>query len=146
MIQNPADQFVDSPPEVDIAFDMVKRALPVAPIIIIVSGLIWGVGGAVSCALGVAVVLVNFVLAAGMLAAGARISVAMLMAATLGGFFVRMGLIGVVLYFVKGAPWVQMFPLLATILVTHLGLLLWETRFVSATLAYPALKPARKGA
>jgi len=146
MVQNPADQFVDSPPEVEIAFDMVKRSLPVAPVLIILSGLIWGVGGAVSCALGLALVLVNFVVAAGMLALGARISVTMLMAATLGGFFVRMGLIGVVLYFVQGTSWVVMFPLLFTILVTHLGLLLWETRFVSANLAYPALKPARKGA
>jgi hypothetical protein len=146
MIQNPADQFVDSPPEVEIAFDMVKRSLPVAPVMIILSGLIWGFGGAVSCALGLALVLVNFVLAAGMLAGAAKISVTALMAATLGGFFVRMGLIATVLYFVKSTSWVAMFPLLFTILVTHLGLLLWETRFVSANLAYPALKPARKGA
>jgi hypothetical protein len=34
-----------------------------------------------------------------------------------------------------------MVPLALTILVTHLGLLAWETRYVSATLAYPGLKP-----
>lgn len=146
MIQNPADHYVDSPPEIELAFDMVKRAVPVAPVLIIVSGLVWGFGGALSCAIGLAVVLVNFVLAAGMLAGAARISVTMLMAATLGGFFVRMGLIAGVIFAVKGTSWVAMFPLLFTILVAHLGLLLWETRFVSANLAYPALKPARKGA
>ena len=26
-------------------------------------------------------------------------------------------------------------------MITHLGLLFWETRYVSATLAYPGLKP-----
>jgi hypothetical protein len=31
--------------------------------------------------------------------------------------------------------------LAVTVLLTHLGLLAWETRFVSASLAYPALKP-----
>jgi len=34
-------------------------------------------------------------------------------------------------------------PLAVAILVTHLGLLFWETRYVSATLAYPGLKPRR---
>ena len=28
------------------------------------------------------------------------------------------------------------------LIVTHLGLLFWETRFVSATLAFPGLKPS----
>jgi len=38
-------------------------------------------------------------------------------------------------------------PLALTIGVTHLGLLIWETRYVSASLAYPGLKPRiEKGA
>ena len=146
MVQNPADHYVDSPPELEIAFDILKRALPVAPVAIIISGLVWGVGGALSCGIGFALVLVNFLVAGWMLAGAAKISVTMLMAATLGGFFLRMGLILGVLFAVKGTSWVEMFPLLFTVLVSHLGLLLWETRFVSANLAYPALKPARKGA
>ena len=32
-------------------------------------------------------------------------------------------------------------PFGVTIIVTHLGLLFWETRYVSASLAFPALKP-----
>ena len=35
--------------------------------------------------------------------------------------------------------------MLGTILITHVGLLMWETRYVSISLAYPGLKP-RKGA
>ena len=38
-----------------------------------------------------------------------------------------------------------MTPFLGTILATHVGLPMWETRHVSASLAYPGLKP-RKGA
>ena len=33
----------------------------------------------------------------------------------------------------------------ASIIVTHLGLLLWETKYVSASLAFPGLKPSKKG-
>jgi hypothetical protein len=29
-----------------------------------------------------------------------------------------------------------------TVIVTHLGLLFWELRYVSASLAFPGLKPA----
>ncbi len=32
-------------------------------------------------------------------------------------------------------------PLGLTIIVSHLGLLFWEMRFVSASLAFPGLKP-----
>jgi len=34
--------------------------------------------------------------------------------------------------------------LAVTILATHLGLLFWELRYVSASLAYPGLKPTSK--
>ena len=47
------------------------------------------------------------------------------------------------LWAVHGETWVSLKLLAITILVTHLGLLFWETRYVSATLAYPALKPRR---
>ena len=144
MLVNAADDFVDSPPEVEIARDMVRRALPVAPVFIIVSGLIWGLGGAASSAYGFALVLINFSLAAALLAGAARISHTMLMAASLGGFFLRMGVILGAVLLVQNTSWVVMAPLLITLLVTHLGLLLWETRYISATLAHPGLKPAQK--
>jgi hypothetical protein len=46
---------------------------------------------------------------------------------------------------VRDASWVELVPLGLTIVVTHLGLLFWEMRYVSATLAFPGLKPATKG-
>jgi hypothetical protein len=137
-------QYVDSAPEVDIARDLVRRGIPAAPIIIAASALIWGVDGALSSAYGVALVLVNFVIAAALLAWAARVSLTMLMIASLGGFALRMGLIVVAVLLVKDASWISLAALCITILVTHLGLLLWETRYVSASLAYPALKPQRE--
>ncbi|MGH9185350.1 MAG: hypothetical protein ACRD0U_06000, partial [Acidimicrobiales bacterium] len=52
------------PVERDIAFDIVRRGLPAAPVIILVAGLIWGADGAWSGAAAVALVLVNLVLSA----------------------------------------------------------------------------------
>jgi hypothetical protein len=44
---------------------------------------------------------------------------------------------------VRDAGWVELVPLGLTLIVTHLGLLAWEARSVSASLAFPALKPRR---
>jgi hypothetical protein len=144
MPESLATQYVDSPPELDIARDLVRRGLPAAPVIIAVSALIWGVDGALSSAYGVALVLLNFVIAAALLAWAARVSLTMLMVASLGGFALRMGLIVVAVLLVKDAGWISLPALCLTILITHLGLLLWETRYVSASLAFPALKPPRE--
>jgi len=137
--------YVEGSPEVDIATDMVRRALPVAPILVLICGLIWGIDGALSSAFGIGIVLVNFMVTAAVLSWSARISPTMLMAATLGGFIVRMALIVGAVMLVKGTSWASLVPLLLTVLVTHLGLLIWETRYVSMSLAFPGLKP-QKGA
>ena len=47
---------------------------------------------------------------------------------------------------VRNQPWIDLVALGVTVLVTHLGLLFWELRYVSASLAYPALKPGHKEA
>jgi len=141
----PTDQsHVEGSPELEIATDMVRRALPVAPVLLLVCGLIWGLDGALSSAYGLALVLLNFLIAAALLAWAARISPTMLMAATLGGFLARMILIVVAVMLVHHASWAVMAPMLITILVTHVGLLMWETRYVSLSLAYPGLKPAKE--
>ena len=131
-------------PERQVALDMVRRALPFAPALIILAALPWGLAGAASCAYAIALVVVNFLLAAWLLGAAARISYALLMAVALFGYLVRIGLIGVAVLAVKDASWVEPMPLGLTLIVTHLGLLLWELRYVSASLAYPGLKPTTK--
>jgi hypothetical protein len=127
--------------EAQVAGDMVKRMLPVLPVLVLVAGLIWGPDGAASGAFAVALVLANLALSAALLGWAARISLALLMGAALGGFALRLFLLAAVVWLVKDQPWVDITALGLTLVVTHLGLLIWETRHVSASLAYPGLKP-----
>lgn len=135
----------DVAPERDIAFDIVKRGLPVAPLLVAVGAIGWGMNGALSVGYGIAIVLINLVLSAVMLAWAARISPAAIMATALGGFLLRMILVVLALAAVRHLDWVAVVPLGMTIVITHLGLLVWESRNVSASLAFPGLKP-RTGA
>ncbi len=136
----------DSPPvERQIARDMVRRALPVAPVILIIAAAGWGSAGALSAGYALVLVLLNFLLAAAMLGWAARTSLSLLMIAALGGYLVRLALITGAVLAISGQSWFAPIPLGATIIVTHLGLLLWELRYVSASLAYPGLKPQQKG-
>jgi len=91
-------------------------------------------------------VVVNLLLAALALSWAARRSLTLLMAVALGGFAVRMGLVTVVMLLVKDEAWIDLVALGVTVLVTHLGLLFWELHYVSASLAFPALKPGPKEA
>ena len=132
--------------ETQLAFDMLKHAVPFAPVVVLLSWLVWGSKGAWSALLAVAVVVVNLLLSSLSLAWAARVSPTALMGVALGGFLVRMMLVTVVVIAVKGSAWVDLTALAVAILVTHLTLLIWETRYVGANLAYPGLKPPQKGA
>jgi hypothetical protein len=128
--------------EAQVAADMARRMLPVLPVLVVVAGLIWGVDGGLSAGFAVVLVLANLALSAALLGWAARISLALLMAAALGGFLLRLVLLTAVVWAVHDQSWVDIVPLGMTLIVTHLGLLIWETRHVSASLAYPALKPS----
>jgi hypothetical protein len=130
-------------PEVEreIAFDMLKRGVWFAPLVLIGATMIWGVEGAASAVLAIALVSVNLVLAALGLSWAAKRSLNTLMVMSLAGFAVRMGLVTAVLFAVRDADWVNMVALGVCVIVTHLGLLFWELRYVSASLAFPGLKP-----
>ena len=127
--------------EAQVVADMARRALPALPLLILVAGLVWGVDGALSAAFAVALALGNLVLSAVLLGRAARISLALLMAAALGGFLLRLVLLTAAVSAVADQPWVEIVPLGLTLIVTHLGMLIWETRHVSASLAFPGLKP-----
>ena len=127
-------------PEVHVSTDMIKRGLIVAPVLIAVCAVIWGGDGAWSAAYGIGLVLANFAIAAGIISIAARISLGLLMAATLFGYLIRLGLIFLAVYLVKDAAWISLPALGATIIVTHLGLLFWEMKYVAISLAQPGLK------
>ncbi len=130
-------------PEVGVTKDMVRRGLIVAPLLIVVCGFIWGMEGAYSSAYAIAIVLLNFSLAAALVATSARISLGLMMGAVLFGYLIRLGLIFLAVYLVKDASWISLPALGATIIVTHLGLLIWEMKFVALSLAHPGLKPTQ---
>lgn len=129
--------------EREVARDMIRRALPVAPVLILACSIPWGVDGGISSAYAVAIVLVNFALSAALLAWGARISLHVLMGVAMFGYILRLGLISAAVLLVKDQDWVSLVPLGLTLIVTHLGLLWWETRHVAASLAFPGLKPTK---
>jgi hypothetical protein len=135
-----------SAPERDLAFDMVKRAIPLAPLVVLVAAVVRGSDGAASAGVAVALVVVNLLVAAAGLAWAATRSPATLMGTALGGFLLRMVLVVVVIALVRDQSWVDLPTLAVAVLATHLGLLAWETRYVSANLAYPSLKPTAKEA
>lgn len=134
-------------PATAVALDMVKRGLPLLPVGMILGALFAELDGALSVAFGMAIVLVNLVLSAALLGWASRISFAMVASVALGGYVLRLGLIFLAVWLVKDMSWVAMVPLGVTIIVTHLGLLFWEMRHVSASMANPGLKPkiSKKG-
>lgn len=130
-------------PEAQVARDMIRRAVYAAPVLIGICAAMWAIPGGISSAYGIAIVLGNFALSAAMLAYTARISLALLMGAALFGFLLRLGLIFVAVLVVRDASWINLPALGLTLVVTHLGLLFWELRYVSLSLAHPGLKPER---
>jgi hypothetical protein len=130
-------------PEVEVSTDLVKRGVIVAPVIVAICGVIWGLDGVWSSMYGIALVLANFALAAAVIAVTIRISFTMMLGGVLFGYLFRLGLIFVAVFAVRDADWISLPALGATIIVTHLGLLVWELKYVALSLAYPGLKPLR---
>ena len=129
-------------PESDIARHLARRAVLVAPVFL-VGGLIgWGPTGLFSAALGLVLVAVNFRLGAAIITRATRISINALYGAVLGGYVARLGLMTAVVLVVKAGGWLATVPFAITLLVTHLGLLVWESRHVALTLAAPGRRPA----
>jgi hypothetical protein len=131
-------------PEPVVARDIAKHGVWLAPVAILASAAGWGFAGAASAAYAMVIVLANLLLAAWMLATAARISYGMLMGAALFGFLVRLGLVSAAVLLVKDAGWVEPVALAITLVVAHLGLLFWELRYVSISLAHPGLHPTSK--
>ena len=130
-------------PEQAVARDMVRRSVLFAVPLLAGGALGWGWTGALSVGLALALVLVNFVLGAAVIGWGARMGPAAMMAAAMGGYVVRLGVVTAAVLPVRHHDWFELLPFAVSLLVTHLGLLIVETRHVSASLAFPGLKPSR---
>lgn len=129
-------------PGAAVARDMVRRGLLILPVVVATTWLIADGAVAASVAFGFGLILANFLLSAYLLAFAARISLGLVASVALGGYVMRLALIFTAVWLVRDTSWVRMIPLGMTIIATHLGLLVWELRHVSATMAHPGLKPA----
>jgi hypothetical protein len=125
--------------ELSIAGDLARRALMVAPAAAVGLGLGLDAAWAVLAAL--AIVCANFFFSAELMRWGARRAPELLMGVVLGGFIGRLAVVTAVGVAVKALDVVDWPVFCIALVVAHLGLLAWETRAVSLTLAYPGLKP-----
>jgi len=128
-------------PEREIAFDLVKRGMLVGPAFLLLFGILYGWAGVASSGYALALVLANFVVGAVIISWGVKVSPEVLFGAVLGGFVLRLAAITAAVLPVRDLGWFAMVPFAVTLIVAHLGLLIWETRHVAASLAYPGLKP-----
>lgn len=129
-------------PGAQVARDMVRRGMLILPIVVGVALVIGGREVALSIGYGMLVVLANFLASAYLLAGAARISLGLVPSVALGGYVVRLALVFLAVWLVRDTSWLRMIPLGITIIATHLGLLVWELRHVSASFAHPGLKPS----
>jgi hypothetical protein len=126
-----------------IARDIARHALWVAPAAILALGIWQGLGGALGVALAFVVVLANFLITGALLGWAARISPAMIMAVALGGFLVWLLVIFGTGLLVEQIDTINLDVYVVSVLVLHLGLLFWEMRSISFSLASPGLKPRK---
>jgi hypothetical protein len=135
---------VEAQPQVerDIALDLVKHGLLIAPVVILVAGLVSGWDGTASAAIALGIVCLNFTLAALSVGWAAKISPVMVGGVALGGYVVRLGLILGALVLLRHVSWIVLPWLGFTLVGAHLVLLFWEMRYVSLSLAAPGLRPS----
>ena len=127
--------------EREVARGIVRHGLIFAPVAMGLGAMGWGIDGLLSVGFAAALVLANFWVAASLLGWAARTSLSLLMGVSLFGFLLRLGALVAAVMAVRNMSWVAPAPLGATLIVAHLGLLFWEARYVSASLAFPGLKP-----
>jgi hypothetical protein len=135
---------VEAQPQVerDIALDLVKHGLLLAPVVVIVAGIVSGWDGTASAAIAFGIVCLNFSLAAVSVGWAAKISPVMVGGVALGGYVVRLGLILTALVLLRQVYWIVLPWLGFTLVGAHLVLLFWEMRYVSLSLAAPGLRPS----
>ncbi len=114
------------PVEAIIGRNIAKRAVVVAPLIVIVFAITGGWLGAASSAIGIAIVVVNFVLGGYILATAAGVSLGMYHAAALFGFFIRLGLITLTMVLIVSMVDIDRVAMGVSVVVSYLVLLSLE--------------------
>ena len=131
----------ETAPERAIAHDIVRRGLFGGPVLVGVCAGVWGFDGLWSSGYALGLILINFWLAASLITWSMRISPTMLLAGVMGGYFIRLAILTGAYFLVRNTGWFEALPFVITLVAAHIVLLVWETRYVSLSLAYPGLKP-----
>ncbi len=121
--------------DVDVEAELGKaiafRAIVIGPLVV---GVAWWLGGgdaAWAALVGVAVVVVNFLLSGALMSRAARISLSLYHAAALFGFFIRLGLITATMLLVAQVIEIDRLAMGVAAVVSYLTLLVIETVAVS---------------
>jgi len=112
--------------EATLARHTVRRVIYVGPVLLAVFWATRGTDGLVGAAIGLAIVVGNFLLAGAMLSVAARISLSLYHAAALFGFFLRLGLVTLSVLIISQLVELDRLALGVTVVVAYLGLLAWE--------------------
>ncbi len=127
--------------ESTIAVDLAKKGAIVAPVIVLALGLWRGPDAALGAALALVIVIVNFLASAAILGWTARHAPHALGGVAMLSFLGRLVVITILGAGIKELDVVDFQVFCITLISTYLALLFWEMRSISATLAYPGLKP-----
>jgi len=126
--------------EQQIARDIARHALLVAPVTVLALGLLRSGDAAASAAIGFALVVANFLLAAALQAWAARISPAAVAGAAMFGYVLRLAVLLVACLGLRTLDWVDVPVLVLTVAFAHLALLVWELRSVRLSFTEPGLR------
>jgi hypothetical protein len=132
------------PYERDIARDLALRGLLAAPFAIGFGGLLQGWAGAVGVALGLGVVLFNYLVAgAAQSWAASKDSPGFFGGTVLVSLIFRFVVVVVALSLLRDRSFLDFSSFGIALVVSHLGLLAWEAKSVQLSLAFPGLKPGK---
>jgi hypothetical protein len=112
--------------EADLARSTVARGVYVGPALILIFSLLRGWDGAWSAALGIVVVVANFMLSGVILSNSARISLQAYHVATLIGFFLRLVLFIGAVYLIANLVEVDRLAFGLSAVISYFALLTWE--------------------
>ncbi|TAN22498.1 MAG: hypothetical protein EPN30_08585 [Actinomycetota bacterium] len=126
--------------EQHMASHMVKWGALFSPVLLLVSFLIWSTKGLESSAYAIVLILINFLVTAKLMKMGGRISLSALMGAAFGGFIFDLALLSAAVIPFATASWMNLWALGLTLIVTHLGLVVFEASTISARMTFLGLR------
>ena len=124
---------MSNPVELRLARSAVGFLLILGGPVIAVAALLEGVPGALSAAIGAAVVIGMFLMAGALMSWAARISPAALMGAVLGGYLIRLMIYAGLIVLLRPVEWLSGPSLAISTAVLLVAVLVWEVRVVSRT-------------